>query len=53
MDSGILFNILVSNDDGYSSRGLHTLANIMASFGNVTVVAPKYHQSAMSMAVRA
>ena len=51
MDSGILFNILISNDDGYASRGLHTLANIMASFGNVTVVAPKYHQSAMSMAV--
>lgn len=44
-------NILISNDDGYESRGIHTLAKIMSEFGNVTVVAPKYHQSAMSMAV--
>lgn len=43
--------ILVSNDDGYKAGGIHVLARIMAGFGDVTVVAPKYHQSAMSMAV--
>lgn len=43
--------ILITNDDGYNARGLQVLANIMAAFGEVNVVAPKYHQSAMSMAV--
>ena len=43
--------ILLSNDDGYSSRGIHALARIMSQFGDVTVVAPKFHQSAMSMSV--
>ena len=43
--------ILISNDDGYRAGGIHTLARIMSQFGEVTVVAPKYHQSAMSMAV--
>ena len=43
--------ILISNDDGYKAGGIHTLARIMDSFGEVTVVAPKFHQSAMSMAV--
>lgn len=44
-------NILLTNDDGYLSSGIQTLADLMAPFGEVTVVAPKYHQSAMSMAV--
>ncbi|MBR0245335.1 MAG: 5'/3'-nucleotidase SurE [Bacteroidales bacterium] len=43
--------ILVSNDDGYKAAGIHVLARVMAQFGEVTVVAPKYHQSAMSTAV--
>lgn len=43
--------ILLSNDDGYKAPGLHTLARVMAQFGEVTVVAPKYHQSAMAIAV--
>ena len=43
--------ILVSNDDGYKAAGLHALARVMARFGEVTVVAPKYHQSAVSTAV--
>ena len=43
--------ILLTNDDGYKARGLHVLARIMEPFGEVTVVAPKYHQSAMGMAV--
>ena len=43
--------ILISNDDGYKARGIHVLAQIMSRFGEVTVVAPKFHQSAMSLAV--
>ncbi len=43
--------ILLSNDDGYKSEGIHVLARIMSQFGDVTVVAPKFHQSAMSTAV--
>lgn len=43
--------ILVSNDDGYKAGGIHALARIMAQFGEVTVVAPKFHQSGASMAV--
>lgn len=43
--------ILISNDDGYRAAGLQTLAEVMTEFGDITVVAPKFHQSAMSMAV--
>ena len=43
--------ILICNDDGYKARGIHVLASIMTQFGEVTVVAPKFHQSAMSLAV--
>src|SRR5574344_1913503 len=44
-------NILITNDDGYTALGIHTLAKIMCQFGKVTVIAPKKHQSGMSMAV--
>jgi 5'-nucleotidase len=43
--------ILITNDDGYNSKGIKVLADIMKKYGNVTVIAPKYHQSGMSMAV--
>ncbi len=43
--------ILLSNDDGYKAAGIHVLARILSRFGEVTVVAPKYHQSAMATAV--
>lgn len=43
--------ILLTNDDGYTSRGLSTLVEILKPFGQLTVVAPKFHQSGMSMAV--
>lgn len=43
--------ILVTNDDGYDSLGIKTLVNILKSYGEITVVGPKYHQSGMSMAV--
>lgn len=43
--------ILVTNDDGYNSLGIKTLVNILRPYGELTIVAPKYHQSGMSMAV--
>ncbi len=43
--------ILITNDDGYQAKGIKTLAGIMKKFGDVTVIAPKKHQSGMSMAV--
>ena len=43
--------ILICNDDGYKAAGIHVLARVMSKFGEVTVVAPKFHQSATSMAV--
>lgn len=44
-------NILITNDDGYNSKGIKVLVNIMKKYGDVTVIAPKNHQSGMSMAV--
>ena len=43
--------ILITNDDGYQSKGIQSLVKIMKEYGDVTVVAPKQHQSGMSMAV--
>jgi len=43
--------ILITNDDGYQAKGIKVLADIMKQFGEVTVIAPKHHQSGMSMAV--
>ena len=43
--------ILITNDDGYKARGLEALVEIMRPFGDITIVAPKYHQSGMSMAI--
>lgn len=44
-------NILITNDDGYTAKGIRTLAKIMRPFGDVRVIAPKTHQSGMGMAV--
>ena len=44
-------NILITNDDGYNSKGIKVLVDIMKKYGDVTVIAPKRHQSGMSMAV--
>lgn len=44
-------NILLTNDDGYKAGGIHALSEIMRQFGRITAVAPKSHQSGMSMAV--
>lgn len=43
--------ILITNDDGYNAKGLRTLVSILRPYGEITVVAPKQHQSGMSMAV--
>lgn len=43
--------ILISNDDSYTAKGIKTLVKMMKPYGDITVVAPKYHQSGMSMAV--
>ncbi len=43
--------IIITNDDGYKSKGLQALTGIMRRFGDLTVVAPKAPQSGMSMAV--
>lgn len=43
--------ILVTNDDGWYAKGIQTLVEIMRPYGEITVIAPKKHQSGMSMAV--
>jgi 5'-nucleotidase len=43
--------ILVSNDDGVHSPGLHALARVAQRYGDVRVVAPDVEQSAMSHAI--
>lgn len=44
-------NILITNDDGLQSKGIDVLMRMMRQFGSVTVIAPKFPQSGMSMAV--
>jgi len=44
-------NILVTNDDGIDAKGLKALVELLQPYGRLTIVAPKYHQSGMSMAV--
>ena len=43
--------ILVSNDDGITSRGIRLLVDCMKKIGNVVVVAPNSPQSAMGHAI--
>src|SRR5690348_7495999 len=40
--------ILLSNDDGYFAPGLATLAEALAEFGTITVVAPERDRSGAS-----
>ncbi|MGN0190872.1 MAG: 5'/3'-nucleotidase SurE [Candidatus Cryptobacteroides sp.] len=44
-------NILITNDDGYNSKGIRVLADILKPYGNIAVIAPLQVQSGMSMAV--
>src|SRR6187551_1856100 len=43
--------ILVTNDDGITSKGIRTLINVMKSIGDVVVVAPDGPQSGMGHAI--
>jgi len=43
--------ILVSNDDGITSKGIRTLVNVMKQLGDVIVVAPDSPQSGMGHAI--
>ena len=43
--------ILVSNDDGITSRGIRTLVEVMSELGEVVVVAPNSPQSGMGHAI--
>src|SRR5688572_21542771 len=43
--------ILVTNDDGYRSDGIRTLASALASIGDVTIVAPLDEASAIGHAL--
>jgi len=43
--------LLVTNDDGIYSPGLHLLADVAAEFGRVHVVAPDVEQSSMGHAI--
>ncbi|MBQ6777426.1 MAG: 5'/3'-nucleotidase SurE [Paludibacteraceae bacterium] len=44
-------NILITNDDGWGSKGIMLLARVASQFGHVTVLAPDGARSAMSNAV--
>jgi len=43
--------ILVTNDDGYRSEGIHALAKALAHLGDVTIVAPTTEKSAIGHAL--
>jgi len=43
--------ILVTNDDGYDSKGIKALVEVMSELGNVIVVAPDKPQSGMGHAI--
>lgn len=43
--------ILVTNDDGYASKGLAAAVEVARNFGRVVVVAPETMQSGMSQAI--
>ena len=43
--------VLITNDDGYESRGLRALVDLLRPWCDLTIVAPKRPQSGMSMAV--
>ncbi len=42
-----MIRILVTNDDGYRSAGIHALARALAELGDVTIVAPEKEASAV------
>lgn len=45
--------ILITNDDGIYSPGIHALAEVASEFGNIRIVAPDVEQSSMGHAITA
>jgi 5'-nucleotidase len=48
---GSMTRILVTNDDGVHSEGIHALAAALAPFGEITIVAPHLEASAIGHAL--
>jgi 5'-nucleotidase len=46
-----MMRILVTNDDGYRSEGIHALAKALGNVGDVTIVAPVLEASAIGHAL--
>src|SRR5471032_3360549 len=46
-----MVRILVTNDDGYRSAGIHALARALRDLGDVTIVAPVQEASAIGHAL--
>ena len=46
-----MVRILVTNDDGYRSEGIHALAKALREIGDVTIVAPMVEASAIGHAL--
>src|SRR3954447_12094758 len=46
-----MIKILVTNDDGYRSQGIHALARALREVGDVTIVAPNTEASAIGHAL--
>ena len=44
-------NILLTNDDGYNSKGILLLKEKLQKYGRVIIVAPKEHMSAKSVSI--
>src|SRR5437762_6589837 len=47
----LMVRILVTNDDGYRSEGIHALARALGDVGEVTIVAPMTEASAIGHAL--
>ncbi len=50
-DSGRVRHILLTNDDGHGSPGIHALLQYLAPLGDVTIVAPHLEASAVGHAL--
>lgn len=44
-------NILLTNDDGYSSKGILTLKKLLSKYGRVVIVAPAFMMSGKSCSI--
>lgn len=44
-------NILLTNDDGYDSQGIHLIKDKLKKYGRVVIVAPKRSMSAKSVSI--